>query len=656
MRSPPQELDPSIESCPPKYRPDIDGLRAIAVLAVVGFHAFPTWIKGGFVGVDIFFVISGFLISTIIFGNFERGNFSFIDFYSRRITRIFPALLVVLIATLAFAWFYLPGWELELIGKHTVAATGFVSNLVLWSESSYFDLNAKLKPLLHLWSLGVEEQFYLFWPLLIWLSWKMKLNVLTFTLVIATASFVLNVSTISSHQTAVFYSPLTRLWELLIGSSLASLMLSDQTGSQKLNANVKSFLGVVLITVGVLLVTKKNLYPGWYALLPTLGTFLIISSGTSAWVNRVVLSNKCLVWFGLISYPLYLWHWVLLSLVYILEGPSHRYVRIALVFVSIIFAWLTYKFIEKPIRLVTPGKSKVRHLTITMIAVCLIGLMFSNVGKMIPNGEIWTQLNEIRALRDAHKMYGEKSCFKYKKEHTAKMFVDNGCLEVKYSNRPTVLLIGDSHSASLSLGLRPVLENANINFLQVSTGWCEPTSDDDKNIKCKEINDLVLEKIGLLKPRTVVINSHWVDASRPPYYLGKRDFILHLFDYLQKIKNLGVEQIFIVGQIPTWKKSLPQVLAQEFVSKDLPIPDRTFIGVKPASLIVDEVMRDSNYPKGVIYLSVKDILCDNFGCLVSIGPDLGKDLVVWDYGHLTQSASRFVVRKLFVDSKLIQKF
>ena len=222
--------------------------------------------------------------------------------------------------------------------------------------------------------------------------------------------------------------------------------------------------------------------------------------------------------------------------------------------------------------------------------------------------------------------------------------------------QPTVFLIGDSHSASLSLGLRPILENANTNILQVSTGWCEPTSNDDKNKRCEEINDLVLEKIGSLKPRTVIVNSHWFGASKPPYYIGKGDFILHLIDYLQKLKKLGVKQIFIVGQIPTWNKSLPDTLAQEFVKKDLPIPDRTFIGVQSESLIMDEVMRFANYPKGITYLSVKDILCDKFGCLTSIGPNLEKDLVVWDYGHLTQSASKFVVKKLFVDSKLIQSF
>lgn len=207
----------------PKYRADIDGLRAIAVISVVGFHASPNLIRGGFIGVDIFFVISGFLISTIILENLKRNSFSFIEFYCRRIKRIFPALIVVLLSSLAFAGFSL--WildssltydKIEAIGKHTLAGAGFVSNLVLWNESNYFDLDANLKPLQHLWSLGVEEQFYIVWPLLLWLLWKAKLNVLIFTLIIIMISFVLNVVTTSNNQAAAFYSPLTRFWELLL--------------------------------------------------------------------------------------------------------------------------------------------------------------------------------------------------------------------------------------------------------------------------------------------------------------------------------------------------------------------------------------------------------------------------------------------------------
>ncbi len=205
----------------PKYRPDIDGLRAVAVLSVVAFHAFPAWMKGGFIGVDVFFVISGFLITTIIFENLDRGTFSFAEFYARRIKRIFPALLLVLVASFAFGWFSLLADEYKQLGKHIAAGAGFVSNLVLWSELGYFDNSAETKPLLHLWSLGIEEQFYIAWPFFLWLAWKRNFSFLTLTILVAFLSFYLNFNGIKKDAVATFYSPQTRFWELLAGSILA---------------------------------------------------------------------------------------------------------------------------------------------------------------------------------------------------------------------------------------------------------------------------------------------------------------------------------------------------------------------------------------------------------------------------------------------------
>jgi peptidoglycan/LPS O-acetylase OafA/YrhL len=176
----------------PKYRPDIDGLRALAVLSVVLFHAFPEVLKGGFIGVDVFFVISGFLISTIIFTSLERGSFSFREFYARRIRRIFPALVLVLASSYVFGWFTLLADEYRQLGKHIAGGAGFISNLMLWTEAGYFDTSAETKPLLHLWSLGIEEQFYFVWPLLLCFAWKRKFNLFTIAIGVAVLSFALN--------------------------------------------------------------------------------------------------------------------------------------------------------------------------------------------------------------------------------------------------------------------------------------------------------------------------------------------------------------------------------------------------------------------------------------------------------------------------------
>jgi len=365
----------------PKYRPDIDGLRAIAVLSVLIFHAFPEWLSGGFVGVDIFFVISGYLISTILFENIAQERFSFKAFYVRRINRIFPALFLVLTASYAFGWLNLLADDFAQLGKHIAGGAGFVSNLILWNESGYFDKAAEVKPLLHLWSLGIEEQFYIFWPIFIYFlcrkvgkktnldactnvggnaSSNVSGNVNTNSnrlwramIAVAAVSFVLNIALVASFPVATFYSPITRFWELLFGSLLAYWTLHNPAAKRVSDAqkNIASVIGLGLIIVGVMILNQKSLFPGWWALLPTLGATLLIAAGPGAWCNRYLLSLRVMVWVGLISFPLYLWHWPLLALARIQEGGNLPISdRAILVAASIVLSWLTYQFVEKPIR------------------------------------------------------------------------------------------------------------------------------------------------------------------------------------------------------------------------------------------------------------------------------------------------------------------
>jgi peptidoglycan/LPS O-acetylase OafA/YrhL len=358
----------------PKYRPDIDGLRAIAVLSVVGFHAFPSLVQGGFIGVDVFFVISGFLISSIIYENLDKKEFTFLEFYARRIRRIFPALIVVMTACFVFGWFSLLMDEYMQLGKHIAGGAAFVSNFLLWQESGYFDNSAETKPLLHLWSLGIEEQFYIVWPLLLWLSWKRKFNFFAVTLAIAVGSFYLNIKGIKQDAVATFYSPITRFWELMIGGLLAWITIykkstfagiclkvdrlivstiykNKQVTKGRTLANLSAFTGLALLVYGLVIIAKDFSFPGVWALVPALAALLIISAGPAAWINRQILSTNIFVWFGLISYPLYLWHWPLLSFAQIIEnGSPSRNTRITAVAISILLAWLTMKFIEKPFR------------------------------------------------------------------------------------------------------------------------------------------------------------------------------------------------------------------------------------------------------------------------------------------------------------------
>jgi len=384
----------------PKYRPDIDGLRAVAILSVVIFHAFPSLVKGGFIGVDIFFVISGFLISTIIFESQDGGTFSFYEFYTRRIVRIFPALTVVLFFCLLFSWFSLLPDELNQLGKHVIAGVGFVSNLVLWSESGYFDNSADTKPLRHLWSLGIEEQFYIIWPLIISFWYKRHFNLLYLIYFFLVVSFFLNIWLVYQDPVATFYSPITRFWELLCGALLAwyrrykseffiGTVISlkaykiplrfekSDSDDQLVLLNKLSFIGAALLIIGFAVISKELNVPGYWAVLPVFGTVLIIAAGPNAWLNRKILSNKFLVWFGLISFPLYLWHWPILSfgrIVYF-DNPPLKF-RVFGVLTSILLAWFTMKFIESPLRF--GGRNslfKVGILSGVLICLGLVGII-----------------------------------------------------------------------------------------------------------------------------------------------------------------------------------------------------------------------------------------------------------------------------------------
>src|SRR3954451_19958339 len=348
-----------------RYRPDIDGLRAFAVLSVVLYHAFPKVVTGGFVGVDIFFVISGFLISKIPFTEMTDDRFSFTMFYGRRIRRIFPALAVCLVAVLTFGFVSLMPSELAQLGKHVFFGAGFLSNIVLWSESGYFDNAASLKPLLHLWSLGIEEQFYILWPALLWVVFRMKAKVGRLLAVLFLASFAINVALSITDISADFYLPVSRFWELLAGAALAWWR------PIALPHNVRCWLsiaGLAALLTSTAFFTVAMRFPGWLALLPVLGAVAIILAGPAATVNRIVLSNRAVVFVGLISYPLYLWHWPLISYAYVIrlgKLPTPL-MATALVAVSFLLAWGTYRFIEYPIRF-----GAHRHRRTQMVAACI---------------------------------------------------------------------------------------------------------------------------------------------------------------------------------------------------------------------------------------------------------------------------------------------
>lgn len=443
----------------PKYRPDIDGLRAIAVWAVVLFHAFPSLLPGGFVGVDIFFVISGFLISSILFENLERRHFSFSEFYSRRIRRIFPALLTVMLTCYALGWFILPAPEFRRLGLHTSGGAGFFVNFLLLRESGYFDIAAETKPLLHLWSLAIEEQFYVLWPVLAWATWRFRLNRLFVALCIVAASFAVNLHLMRDPGEAarLYYLPQTRFWELMSGAVLAALVMSERYRpiflQQGVTAELRACFGAGLLAASFACIDATQPFPGVWAVLPVVGTALMISAGPLAWLNRCLLSQRMLVWFGLISFPLYLWHWPLLSFARIwqTETPA-ALTRIALVFLAVLLAWLTRKFIETPLRF-----GKLRFTTAALFcAMILVG----GIGWATVASEGFPGRYGVPELKMTP---GRYECENRRR--------DSGCAFGNVASGKLVVVWGDSHAEQFTNALRVALGN-DYEFRAVTDGSC----------------------------------------------------------------------------------------------------------------------------------------------------------------------------------------
>ncbi len=478
----------------PAYRPDVDGLRALAIIPVVLFHAFPTMLRGGFVGVDIFFVISGFLISSIIFRGLQRESFSFPGFYANRIKRIFPALLLVLSACAVFGWFSLLPDEYAQLGKHIVGGAGYLENFVLRREAGYFNTATSLKPLMHLWSLGIEEQFYLTYPLLLWAAWRLRGNLLAIIVLLVLISFSLNVWQVRSDAASSFFLPETRFWELWTGGALAYIdifkpevprrfttswaWLESTLSNRGLTSagavvvpnavpNILSIIGLVLIGLSLLLVREYS-FPGYWALLPVGGAALLILAGPSAWINRRILSNRIAVFVGLISYPLYLWHWPILSFGRIIRGDElPRSARIAAVGLSFLLAWATWRFVESPIRF---G----RRIWIKTAALAAISLVIAGVGYKIHDRDGFAGRLKNLALDFDWAHPDPSSTAECRKRVDAEKM---GYCRISGGGPPTVLLVGDSHAGALYHGLAPAYAQRSQTVMNLGEPGCVPFYD-----------------------------------------------------------------------------------------------------------------------------------------------------------------------------------
>lgn len=643
----------------PGYRPDIEGLRGIAVLSVLAVHSFPQWIKGGFIGVDIFFVLSGYLISGILFQSLEAGRFSILDFYSHRVRRIFPALCLVLLACLVFsALFTFPSVARQ-VGAHVGAGALFLSNIVLWSEAGYFDTASEAKPLLHLWSLGIEEQFYIVWPLAAVFLVKYRRWALWIICGMLLTSFLLNVAFVVDKPKATFFLPPARFWELMVGALLAFLTRYHGGGPvawlrQRLPAgswlrhrlaDAFAATGLLMLVVALWLIDKTDHFPGWWALLPTVGTFALLAAGPEAWSNRHILSQSILRFYGAISYPLYLWHWPLLSFPVVMGIPLTNEVRVMILIASVVLAALTYELVEKPIRFRLHGPRLPLVLCVSMGIIGLGGLVLKQT-----DGLLNTYPESVRAIAAAEfgvdfPGYRVDECF-LRLDQGPEVFTAR-CSDQRNSGRKLILLWGDSHAASLYPGLAGLLRDGEPGhrLAQYTAAGCPPLLATPllASKHCARTNQAVLEKIAAQQPATVVLAGHWSRYGTEPAEMSAN--LASLRDTAQRLMAMGVQRVVVFGHLPTWTLALPRVLLTQWRESHA-IPARTYDHINRTSLSMERVVEQALAGSGAVFVSPIAELCDASGCLASTARNGGILYpVTFDDSHLTAEGSAILTQR-----------
>jgi peptidoglycan/LPS O-acetylase OafA/YrhL len=478
------------------HRPDIDGLRAIAVMAVLAFHAFPALIPGGFVGVDVFFVISGYLISGILFKSLETSSFRFLSFYARRARRILPALVLVVIATALIAYPVLAGEDWRALCREIIAACAFAANFLFLNEAGYFDQASTAKPLLHLWSLAVEEQFYLLWPLLLWACRKKRSAWKALLLISFALSFAANLWLTLTDASAAFYSPVSRFWEIDLGAMIAWLQIDGEEPMAALHARFSRALririqtgrdllgiaGLSLIVLALFLIKADSVFPGILALLPTLGAAALIVAGSDSYVNARFLGKSALVAIGLISYPLYLWHWPLLSLAHSSAPDGLSSVQLLLLLLlSILLAIFTYRVIEVPIRMRVPLRAVALCGMASLVliagiaAVLMAHARHSPLEWFDPDPNCIASLDLVPEAHDAR-----DSLF---------------CSTTPGSGPITVAVIGDSTANHLFPGLSRLYARQGERVINVGDGTCAPFEGLEGTFRWNKVCSKVNEKI-----------------------------------------------------------------------------------------------------------------------------------------------------------------
>ncbi len=548
-----------------KYRREIDGLRAVAVLPVVLFHAGFNNFSGGYVGVDVFFVISGYLITSILIGELEQADFSIARFYERRARRILPALFIVILACLPFAYLWMMPTQLKDFARSLVAVVFFGSNILFTFESGYFGSDAELKPLLHTWSLAVEEQYYLLFPVFLLLAWSFGRNKLFLSVVVVTAfSLLLAEWGWRNNPSANFYLAPTRAWELLAGSICAFLTVGRTPKSK----NLLSAVGLTAIVFSIFSFDKNTPFPSVYALVPVVGTALIILFGRQGtWVAKL-LSMRAFVGVGLISYSAYLWHQPLFAFARLRSTaePSHDLMA-ALVLSTFLLAWATWRWVEQPLRKRTKPILATRRSV--FVASGVVGAVIVAIGfaGYLSGGLAFRLPEQVTEL--------EKRTFSFHDIDACRFAgdsIDFDAAKACLKNR-TIYLIGDSHAGAISSELRRILSDNGYSLLTFTHHGCLPVIGVTRlpkksNTNCERFKRSVFEFVDEF-PNPIVFSARWrlnlegdrydngeggIEAgnSGQSYVLGDdgytRDVAAHITAFFFQLSQ--AVPVIIINQIP----------------------------------------------------------------------------------------------------------
>ena len=627
------------------FRADINGLRAVAVIAVVLFHFGVAGFSGGFVGVDVFFVISGYLMTRIILGPLAEGRFSVLRFYLARARRIFPALTVLCVLMLAYGWFTLSPIDYKLLSKHAGTSLLFLSNQVYWKESGYFDADAHEKWLLHTWSLSVEWQFYLLYPLMILAATRLfrrQAGMAGFLWAVFFASLAWSGWLALANPSKAFFLLPTRAWEMLAGGLI--YLHQDACARHTRGRRWVEGLGIAVIVLSSLLFSPNSAWPGLNALFPVVGTMLVLANGAG---NASFLGNAALQGIGRWSYSIYLWHWPIV--VWLSQSQSRRdgaWIAAGMA-ASIALGWLSFRLVENPARSLVsrlklaPALATCAAMVLLPFAVAAV-LHFNNDQLMTLRFKDHPRLVDVRALGvfqaryfgELYKpLYREGTCFLTPEK-------SHGAFAPECAGRQGgIVLWGDSHAAHLWPGLKAAAETGSAT--QWTSSGCPPLLNEEfaKRPHCRAINDWVLRQVMETHPKVVLLAGAWIKHDEATIRRGLTQTLARL-----NADPAWRPRIVLVGSVPAWRRPLPRLLASDFLADYEQMRSRK--DMDPDAFRRDALIRQLAGTQGEFFSPIS-VACNDEGCLRYFEKDGARLPFAFDYGHLIEESSVLVMSALF---------